>query len=350
MKNCSIDKADSEALVDKIKKIGRFVKKSENKQNTFAQEINKLGHEYFNEDGDLDPEDIEYLSVLIKDTINRFFSRSIVKEISFSALDSYLTASAKSLSELVNQIDADENKSERAVSLLSKMFGANEDVRSYTEIVVSNSLVNSTLINRDKGYEIEDDIQLNHELQEYQQSLFDTVVNYIKEKENLSTDELLKISSYNVFNDLSALNEYVERVLPLSALGYHYSKSTISSKKFVDAYTSWVILNNFDNYLLSKEGSFIGVKTNLIGTLSDDTEKYYFKGVGSRLRAGWESDSEKDKKGAVDETSEIVKQLANTMEAYRWNSTTPIKGRVFDLSGLLYITNNTAVRRNFTTA
>lgn len=339
MKNCSIDKADSEALVDKIKKIGRFVKKSENKQNTFAQEINKLGHEYFNEDGDLDPEDIEYLSVLIKDTINRFFSRSIVKEISFSALDSYLTASTKSLSELVNQIDADENKSERAVSLLSKMFGANEDVRSYTEIVVSNSLVNSTLINRDSGYEIEDDVQLNHELQEYQQSLFDKVVNYIKENGNLSSDELLKVSSYNVFNDLSKLNEYVDKILPLSSLGYHYGNSTISSNKFVDAYISWVILNNFDNYLLSKEGSFIGIKTNLIGTLSDDSEKYYFKGVGSRLRAGWESDSEKDKKGAVDETSEIVKQLANTMEAYKWGSKSPVKGRVFDLSGLLYITH-----------
>lgn len=339
MKNCSIDKADNKALIEKIKKIGRLVKGSENKQNTFAQEINKLGHEYFNEDGDLDPEDIEYLSVLIKDTINKFFSRSIANEISFSALDSYLTAFTKSLSELVNQIDADENKSERAVSLLSKMFGANEDVRSYTEIVVSNSLVNSTLINRDSGYEIEDDVQLNHELQEYQQSLFDKVVNYIKENGNLSSDELLKVSSYNVFNDLSKLSEYVDKILPLSSLGYHYGRSTISSNKFVDAYISWVILNNFDNYLLSKEGFFIGIKTNLIGTLSDDSEKYYFKGVGSRLRAGWESDSEKDKKGAVDETSEIVKQLANTMEAYKWGSKSPVKGRVFDLSGLLYITH-----------
>lgn len=340
MEKCPFSQADLKGLEVKIKAIGFKVSKAENKQNTFAQAVNLLGQ---NDYSFSSIEEINDLGATIQNVINRFYPK-LANELTFNHINDYLTASSVKVTEVPNQIDQDEDTQERASSYLTKMYGNNEDVRSLAEVTVYQNLVNSTLINRDKGYEIETDAQLNEELQEYQRRLFSDVINYLKSYSGISEDVIAKLGIFSVFNEdnLREVNNLAKTYLPLNMLAYHYKKGSAGnkvSKSFTDAYMSLVTLNNFDNYIKSKQGSYINIKTNLIGTITDDSTKYSFKGMGARLRTGWESDEAKDKKGAVDETSDIIKDIANTMSMYKWDKDIPIKGRVFDLNSLYYITH-----------
>lgn len=340
MEKCPFSQADLKGLEVKIKKIGYTVSKAENKQNTFAQAVNLLGQ---NDYSFSSIEEINELGATIQNVINRFYPK-LANELTFNHINEYLTTSSTKVAEVPNQIDADEDVQERASSYLTKMYGNNEDIRSLADVLVYQNLVNYTLINRDKGYEIEDDTQLNQELQEYQKQLFSNVIDYLKNYSGVSGDVIAKLGTYNVFNksDVDDVNDLAKIYLPLNMLAYHHKKGTAGnkvSKAFVDAYMSLVTLNNFDNYIRTKQGSYIDIKTNLIGTITDDSSKYFFKGMGARLRTGWESDEAKDKKGAVDETSDIIRAIADTMSMYKWGKETPVKGRVFDLNSLYYITN-----------
>lgn len=340
MEKCPFSQADLKGLEVKIKKIGYTVSKAENKQNTFAQAVNLLGQ---NDYSFSSIEEINELGATIQNVINRFYPK-LANELTFNHINEYLTTSSTKVVEVPNQIDVDEDVQERASSYLTKMYGNNEDVRSLADVLVYQNLVNYTLINRDKGYEIEDDTQLNQELQEYQKQLFSNVINYLKNYSGVSGDVIAKLGTYNVFDnsDLNDVNDLAKIYLPLNMLAYHHKKGTAGnkvSKAFVDAYMSLVTLNNFDNYVKSKQGSYIDIKTNLIGTITNDSTKYSFKGMGARLRTGWESDEAKDKKGAVDETSDIVRAIADTMSMYKWGKETPVRGRVFDLNSLYYITH-----------
>lgn len=340
MEKCPFSQADLKGLEVKIKKIGYTVSKAENKQNTFAQAVNLLGQ---NDYSFSSIEEINELGATIQNVINRFYPK-LANELTFNHINEYLTASSTKVAEVPNQIDADEDVQERASSYLTRMYGNNEDVRSLADVSVYQNLVNYTLVNRDKGYEIEDDTQLNQELQEYQKQLFSNVIDYLKNYSGVSGDVIAKLGTYNVFNesDLNDVNDLAKIYLPLNMLAYHHKKGIAGnkvSKAFVDAYMSLVTLNNFDNYIKTKQGSYIDIKTNLIGTITDDSSKYSFKGMGARLRTGWESDEAKDKKGAVDETSDIVRAIADTMSMYKWGKETPVRGRVFDLNSLYYITH-----------
>lgn len=340
MEKCPFNQADLKGLEIKIKKIGYAVSKAENKQNTFAQAVNLLGQNDYTFSS---VDEINELGATIQNVINRFYPK-LANELTFNHITEYLTATTAKVAEVPNQIDPDEDVQERASSYLTKMYGNNEDIRSLAEVTVYQNLVNSTLINRDKGYEIEDNAQLNQELQEYQKRLFSTVIDYLKTYSGISAEEITKLGTFDVFNpeNLKDVNDMAKIYLPLNILAYHHKKGTTGnkvSKSFVDAYMALVTLNNFDSYIKSKQGSYIDIKTNLIGTITNDSTKYSFKGMGARLRTGWESDEAKDKKGAVDETSDIVRAVADTMSMYKWGKDIPVKGRVFDLNSLYYITH-----------
>ena len=340
MEKCPFSQADLKGLEVKIRKIGYAISKAENKQRAFAQAVNLLGR---NDYSFSSVEEINELGITIQNIINRFYPK-LANELTFNNINDYLTTSSVKVSEVPNQIDKDEDVQERASSYLTKMYGNNEDVRSLAEVIVYQNLVNSTLVNREKGYEIESDAQLNEELQEYQRRLFSNVIEYLKLYAGIPEETIAKLGTFDVFNsdNFKEVNELSKVYLPLNMLAYHHKKEAAgnkTSKAFVDAYMSLVTLNNFDNYIKSKQGTYINIKTNLIGTITDDTTKYSFKGMGARLRTGWESDEAKDKKGAVDETSDIVKDIANTMSMYKWGMDVPVKGRVFDLNSLYYITH-----------
>lgn len=340
MEKCPFNQADLKGLEIKIKKIGYTVSKAENKQNTFAQAVNLLGQ---NDYSFSSADEINELGITIQNVINRFYPK-LANELTFNNINNYLTASSAKVAEVPNQIDKDDEIQERASSYLTKIYGNNEDVRSLADVLVYQNLVNSTLINREKGYEIENDVQLNQELQEYQKNLFSTVAEYLKEYAGIPEDTIAKLGTFSVFNstDLEEVNNLSKTYLPLNMLAYHHKKGSSgnkASKAFVDAYIALATLNNFDNYVKSKQGSYIDIKTNLIGTLTDDSSKYSFKGMGARIRTGWESEEAKDKKGAVDETSDIIKDIANTMSMYKWDKDIPVKGRIFDLNSLYYITH-----------
>ena len=339
MEKCPFSQADLKGLEVKIRKIGYIVSKAENKQNTFAQAVNELGRDYKLEN----TTEIKELAVIIQDVIKRFYLK-LYTELSFDNIDSYLSASTIEQVTVPNQIDNEDSVPTEFYSYLTKMYGNNEDVRSLAEITVYQNLVKHTLINREGEYEIEDDTQLNKELQKYQTQLFNNIIYYLKTYAEVTDDVSTKLDTYNVFNesDFKDVNELAKIYLPLNLLSYHYSKSIAGNKigrAFAEAYMSLVTLNNFDNYITSKQGNYINIKTNLIGKITDDTSKYSFKGMGARIRTGWESDADKDKKGAVDETPDIIRAVADTMEIYKWGKDTPVKGRVFDLNSLYYITH-----------
>ena len=205
MEKCPFIQADLKGLEVKIKKIGYTVSKAENKQNTFAQAVNLLGQ---NDYSFSSIEEINELGATIQNVINRFYPK-LANELTFNHINEYLTTSSTKVAEVPNQIDADEDVQERASSYLTKMYGNNEDVRSLADVLVYQNLVNYTLINRDKGYEIEDDAQLNQELQEYQKQLFSNVIEYLKNYSGASGDVIAKLGTYNVFNNYSVTTIFI---------------------------------------------------------------------------------------------------------------------------------------------
>lgn len=230
-------------------------------------------------------------------------------------------------------------------------YGTATEVASAMEADVVDSIVKCFLIDREAGKVIKNEHEINEALRNYQETLLQDVVGYLKDAYSKlplkdAQDALEKLSNLTMWkngvylNAVGELNAIGERFLHHSHftadnLRQIYFRNRTIDKKFIKAYNSLVILNHFDDLLSSKLGKVLKINENFPKYSPED--RYSLSGTGANNSRNW-GDKEKDV-NMNDHVSDITRLLVETTPLYTWGSDTPVSGKKIKLDAFNYITS-----------
>lgn len=323
MNNCSLEYINSAKFNLDIRK--RFVKLSAIKniverQNRFAEAVKEFTEPYLK----TDRETIELLTSRMSDVLNASFPGAF----NTNNIPAYMRGKTP------DDIDTDEPVEKvNSFEYLDNMYGQNENLKHYADTLNSRDLTKFTLVNMEEGYEIYDDKDLNGSLIRYQEELFDVIKDYLINNVKIHGEEKITLDNINIFENFHDLDPLVQKYLPKDNVGIYFEeKYDPRNAAFVNAFIAYVTLNHFDEYILSKRGSYIKInKKNLRGKLSNDLNKYHFEGVGSKMSNNWENDAEKDKKTLADTTSDRLRHVVESFKVYKQGRNIPEEFESFNL-------------------
>lgn len=228
-------------------------------------------------------------------------------------------------------------------------YGTATEIASAMEASVTDNIVKCFLVDRESGKVIRTEHEINEALRNYQETLLQDVVAYLKDVYSKlpsgdAQDTLEKLSSLTMWKD----GIYLDAVGKLNAIGesflHHshftaddlrriYSRNRITDKKFIKAYNSLVILNHFDDLLSSKLGRVLKINENFPKYSPED--RYSLASTGANNSRNW-GDKEKDV-NMNDHVSDITKLLVETTPTYSWGNSTPIADKKVKLDAFNYI-------------
>lgn len=323
MNNCSLEYINSAKFNLDIRK--HFVKLSAVKniverQNKFAEVVKEFTEPYLK----TDRETIELLISRMSDVLNASFRGAF----NTNNIPAYMRG------ETPDDINTDEPVEKvNSFEYLDNMYGQNENLKHYADTLNSKNLTKFTLVNMEEGYEIYDDKDLNESLIRYQEELFDVIKDYLINNIKIHGEEKIILDNINIFENFHDIDSLVQKYLPKDNVGIYFEKKyNANNAAFVNAFISYVTLNYFDEYILSKRGSYIKInKKNLRGKLSNDLNKYHFEGVGSKMSNNWENDAEKDKKTLADTTSDRLRHVVESFKVYKQGRNIPEEFESFNL-------------------
>lgn len=228
-------------------------------------------------------------------------------------------------------------------------YGTATEIASAMEASVTDNIVKCFLVDREAGKVIKTEHEINEALRNYQETLLQDVVGYLKDaysklpSEDVQ-DTLEKLSNLTMWKDgtylnaVGELNSIGERFLHHShftadELRKIYSRNRIIDKKFIKAYNSLVILNHFDDLLSSKLGKVLKINENYPKYSAED--RYSLISTGANNSRNW-GDKEKDV-NMNDHVSDITKLLVETSPIYTWGNSTPIADKKVKLDAFNYI-------------
>lgn len=237
---------------------------------------------------------------------------------------------------------------------ISKAYGTANEVQMAMEKDLRKNVVNSFLVNRDKGIVIGDTATLNSEVRSYQESLLSNVVTFLQNKySNIESGrynvegaltELSGLVMYKggIYTDaLSKINRLAQPFLSPSkltadALNSYYTDALSGhkpSKQFISAYNSLVILNNFDPLLEVTLGKVLEIKPGTKGDFVVDSNKYSLNGANN-LPTNWRTNEDIFPEREI---SNIDRLLIETTPMYLWQSSTPLTNGTMGLQEFNYM-------------
>lgn len=275
--------------------------------------------------------------------------------------DIYLAGKASNIDEEVQEIDS------KALALespdfedaprrdfISKAYGTANEVQMAMEKDLRKNVVNSFMVNRDKGIVVGDTATLNSEVRGYQESLLSNVVTFLQNK--YSNIESGKYDTEGILAELDGLVMYkggvytealskINRLaqpflspskLTADALNNYYTDALSGhkpSKQFITAYNSLVILNNFDPLLEVTLGKVLEIKPGTKGSFIVDSNKYSLNGANN-LPTNWRTSEDIFPEREI---SNIDRLLIETTPMYLWQSATPLTNGTMGLQEFNYM-------------
>lgn len=251
-------------------------------------------------------------------------------------------------------------------NFISKAYGTASEVQLTMERDLKKSIVDSFIVNRKKGIVIGDTATLNSEVRGYQESLLQNIVTFLRMSYSEANSKKYDVG--NILKELDDLTMYkdgvytsaINRINELSqpflnptrltadVLNNHYSNylaGHITSKRFIQAYNSYVVLNNFDTLLELTLGKTLEINPELRGEFSTDI-KYSLNGINN-LATNWRSSEDIHPEKEI---GNIPKLLIETTPMYLWQSSSPLSTRDVGLQEFNYIVSKVKDMVNVSTS
>ena len=253
---------------------------------------------------------------------------------------SYMRQSTRSEAERIDKetYEASESPGNPAFEgesyFLDLKFGFDTNLKEQIKRNVSNNLLNSFIINRDRtnqesGFIVQTIEDANENIRQYKQRLFDIILDYIKSTNgNVSQIKLFEGSEF-VGNFDSNLLEILDglRATPQNKLLNLYNESKKESKeknkeiikKELEAVQALFILDNFDNFVKLLMGGVIDVKPGTANKLVSGNN-YRFSDKGGHVIISWRTD---DNISMEAEISALAQTLVNSTSFFNFGTNNP---------------------------
>lgn len=220
---------------------------------------------------------------------------------------------------------------------LVEAFGTAQSVKNLMDNYFRVNIAKSFIIDRDNGKIISSTEDMNKNLKSFQEELLSNVIDYLRYTYNGKTKEdkeiIKKLENITLYKDgvylntLDTVKEIADTLLlpennrskVLEAAYVSAKNGNIKNQKFIKAYYSYVLLNNFDGVLKSELGKAIYIKN--FGHYTDGDKYSLSDNVANNGRRYDEKALSPDE--VIDD---VLRLIVETSPMYRWNSSSPIDG------------------------
>ena len=228
-------------------------------------------------------------------------------------------------SNIIETVEDAKSRKDMTSAFLTKAYGTAINIRNWVDRRFTKNLVDSFLVDRERGIVISDTTELNEHINEFKETLFKQITDYLNSKRTSLNKIPDDISSRKMFEDQSYTGiledpEFKALIKNYVLKGIEGESSDVLTDLFksdinkLEAFNAYTILSNFDTYVNLKLGSSIII--NNPGR--HEWRKYQFanknKNIVNNFQIG--EDISLDK-----EVSDVVKLLINTTKLYDWQGT-----------------------------
>ena len=197
---------------------------------------------------------------------------------------------------------------------LDDVFGNESEIKSEIKQKVTHNLLSNFIIDRNEGTIVTSIGEANQKVRQYKQQLFDNVVNYLKSQNKIDSDfdsTLFIGENYTgAFDKIHNIYKFIEQngnTPSKIKQMYDFDKSTY------DAFESYFILNNFDNFIDLLLGKSIVIHPNHKGKLTSG-DGYAFSKKGGNVYTTWRTD---DNIVLENEIGQLAQTLINSTPLYK---------------------------------
>lgn len=316
-----------------------------------------------------DNERIDFVNTLVE-SLKRNGATTIDSNITFSYLNNVIMSDNSSMEYFVEQSrtsqifdDPEEfsNIQQAPFKFLEDAYGSSSAKRPALS-EQENNLIDVILFGR-QGLNLPHQrvlniSQLNDNIRAYQQYLFENIVKYFEylkdnvlqntAKQNIENDlkDIFESSNLYIQNgsdyvesgQLDVLSKYINTYLNLSPdtltdlyNNTAYKNDGSADKIRLDAYNSYVFLQNYDHFLLSIFGKSIQI--NDFGKLTGKDKYTLNKGTGKNT-TNWNTDN----MDVADQADVLTKLVLNHTPYYKRNSVSPVIGKFVSFQNFQHIT------------
>ena len=203
-------------------------------------------------------------------------------------------------------------------SMLNQLYGTAQQARTEMQNTLRTNVIASMFVNFDEGYVVKDIEHLNKNITNFQERLYQTILQYAKLKGRSTSDT-------NLFVDGKFMNPKNLRVLADqlfsdfngAKLNDLFANRALANEGLaLRAYNAWVILNNFDMLLKNLLGKTIVINENYKGTFQDASKLKYQLSGESNLVKTWRTSEDVN---AINELGSITKLLVESAPIYKYN-------------------------------
>lgn len=220
---------------------------------------------------------------------------------------------------------------------LVEAFGTAQSVKNLMDNYFRVNIAKSFIIDRDNGKIISSTEDMNKALRSFQEELLSNVVDYLrytysgrtKEDKEISKklDNITLYKDGTYLNTLDIIKEIADTLLlpentrskVLEASYVSAKNGNIKNQKFIKAYYSYVLLNNFDGVLKSELGKAISIKN--FGHYTDSDKYSLSDNVANNGRRYDQKALSPDE--VIDD---VLRLIIETSPMYIWNNSSPIDG------------------------
>ena len=212
---------------------------------------------------------------------------------------------------------------------LLNAYGTAVEVRLDAVNFFDQQMVKAVIMNRENGSVTKNTTELNRNLEALQNQLLNNIYNYLRSLNTIS-GTLKALIGTEMFKDqkytgiVEKLSEHLESLGNPETLMTHRARAKFGkqeSKLALEAYNSYVLLKNFNQYLK------LIFKDNILIKRPNKYEydQYLFSEQGKNITNSWRKD---ENINVADEISGICKKLISTTERYSWKNRSKINGFV----------------------
>lgn len=223
---------------------------------------------------------------------------------------------------------------------LRNAYGSAVSAKMQLERKMNNVVLNTFVINREKGIIISNMTEALREVTHYKRELLKDIQNFFKDQGIKSGLTSVDIDTADPNSIAFKYRKDISRLLQVGMISESelqdlyedsnnpYSDTQRSSKLKLDAYGSWLAIQHFDNFVKMTLGDTIIINP------SSDT-RYSYSSKGTNMNTTWRKDDNIDLQAEV---NKLTQALINTSPMFRFGSLMPMSGSYMQFSDFSYIT------------
>lgn len=257
--------------------------------------------------------DIQTRAKLIKDKVDDIIV------IAASDNQSIPTTDENPAMRLINEEYIDSTKQVEFI-MLNDLYGTAQQARTEMQNKFRQAVIASLYVDFTKGKIVSGIADVNKNIVQFQEQLWQTIREYAKKIKNIEIPEHLFDDEGNYIKPRISLVELAKELFgdfTAVKLNGLFSNRTLPNIGLqLDAYNAWVILNNFDMLIKNLLGKSIIVNEQYKGTFQDASKQKYQISNQSNLIKTWRAS---ENISAIDELGSITKLLIESAPMYQYD-------------------------------